>query len=126
MKKITIVLTAILLNMFTVQSIAMKGFFKKVGDEIAKEAAKTVAKGVNASIGFRNESNFTIYVVMDNNRESHTIPPGGTGTFSNAKIGDAPTFRVYKESNKKHCIYSRKVDPRTTLQSSFGFNGMHF
>ncbi len=82
--------------------------------------------GIPASIDFRNETDETIYVVMDTNRENHIIAPKGQATFSKANIGDAPTFRVYSDTDHSKCLYSKRVDIRTSPHSSFGYRNGKF
>lgn len=78
-----------------------------------------------ARIDFRNETNKPIRVVMDSNREVHEIAAGGQATFSEANLGDAPTFRIYEPSSGLE-LFARSVAMRTTPHSSFGWNGRSF
>ena len=92
-------------------------------DDIGRVLSRTGLN--NASIDFRNETGSPIRVVMDNNREQHDIAPNGQATFSEANLGDAPTFRVLDPTNDLE-IFSRRIDPITTPHSSLGFNGRKF
>jgi hypothetical protein len=93
--------------------------------DLEKKASEAVGSFTKASIDFRNETGNPIRVVMDNNREVHDIAPHGQATFSEAHIGDAPTFRVVNAANGQE-IFSRRINPITTPHSSLGFNGQTF
>ena len=103
--------------MLPVQETKAMGLFKEV-----REAGRRVAGAVRipASIGFRNESDTPIRVVMDSNREIHTIAARGTATFGRANVGDAPTFRVYHVGGEE-CLFSRRVHP-VGVKASYGWN----
>lgn len=91
---------------------------------------KTVEKLVNrvtkidASIEFRNSSRSDIVVVMDSNRETHTIAAGGKSVFHKANVGDAPTFSVRKPDGKTE-LFARKIGV-IGVKSSLGWNGGSF
>ncbi len=107
----------------------MSGFAEKVGKAAEKKFDEVIKKVdptnlTKASIDFRNETDSPIRVDMDNNRESHEIAPHGQGTFSEAHVGDAPTFRVKNADGQD--AYSRRVNPISTPHSSLGWNGTTF
>lgn len=52
-------------------------------------------QAVPVSIHLKNESQQTIEVVMDTEREVRRIAPGGSDTF-HPSIGDNPTYHVYE------------------------------
>jgi hypothetical protein len=104
----------------------MSGIFDEIGDVISGIGGVLSGTGVNnASIDFRNETGSSIRVVMDSNRERHDIAPNGQATFSQANLGDAPTFHVHDLTNDLE-IFSRRIEPITTPHSSLGFNGSTF
>lgn len=107
---------------------AQAGFWDEVGKAVNKSVenvVRAIPARVPASIDFRNSTDKPIRVVMDSNREEHSIAPKGQATFGKANVGDAPTFRVY-DCNGDNCLFSRRVAMRTTLHSSFGWNGGDF
>ncbi|WP_417911361.1 hypothetical protein [Candidatus Electronema sp. PJ] len=98
--------------------------FDRVVDRVADAIEDVAARArVPASIDFRNETNSSIIVVMDSDRESHTIAPHGQATFGQANVADAPTFYVKNESGV--VIYSRRVGP-IGAKGSYGWNGSTF
>ena len=92
-------------------------------DPILKPLEDVLGASLDATIDFRNSSDDVIKVVMDNNRETHTIAPHGATTFSEANVGDMPTFRVYNEDGEE--LYGRKINP-AMIRSSLGWNGKTF
>ena len=74
-------------------------------------------------ISIRNNSDFTVSITMDNNREAHTILAHHSTVF-HPHVGDAPIFRVSKVENGKPAgtLFGRKIGP-VGLNGSFGFDG---
>lgn len=54
---------------------------------------------IDARVNVHNYYAFPIQVVMDSNRESHVIQPGGVAKFTKANVGDKPTWRAYRYKN---------------------------
>lgn len=79
---------------------------------------------IPASIDFRNETKDSIYVVMDSNRECHTIAPKSEVPFGKANLGDAPTFRVFDKKGSA-ARYGRRVNP-IGIHGSLGWDGKTF
>jgi hypothetical protein len=53
------------------------------------------AQAASVSVRVKNESQQTIEIVMDTEREVHRIGPGGADTF-HPNLGDNPTYHVYE------------------------------
>jgi hypothetical protein len=78
-----------------------------------------------AHVDFRNDSGDTIHVVMDNDRESHDIAPRGQTTFTNANVGDNPTFHVQKPGTGVD-LFARAMGGPIGPNASLGWNGTTF
>ena len=99
------------------------GIFDKFEDAITNAVGNVTE--IDSSIDFRNETDKAILVVMDADREQHTIAPGGQATFGKANVGDVPTFYV-KKPGSKEVIFSRRLDGPIGAKASFGWNGSKF
>ena len=101
------------------------GLFDSVVKKIEKSIENAVdsVTQIDATIDFRNETDQEIKVTMDGNREVHTIAPHGRATFSEANVGDMPTFRVFNSSGAE--VFGRKINP-VVIKSSLGWNGNRF
>lgn len=76
-----------------------------------------------AIIDFRNETDQAITVVMNNNNESHPISAHSQVTFTQANIGDAPTFHV--KDSIGAALFSRNVG-MLGAKTSFVWEGSKF
>lgn len=75
-----------------------EGIFDRIVDRVVDALPIDRVTQLDARIRFKNSTNATITVVMDNNRERHVIAPSGEATFVNANVGDRPTFQVLNQS----------------------------
>lgn len=62
------------------------------------DPTKIIRSLTKAKVNVHNYYSYPITVVMDSNRESHRIAPGGVATFTKANKGDRPTFRAHRDS----------------------------
>ena len=111
------------LGLVLMLTLSHAGWLSKMVDKVVDKV--TDISSVPTSIDFRNETPQTIYVVLDNNRESYLVGPGGQVTFGQAHVGDSPTIYV---SDCDGCAirYSRNIGPRTNFHSSYGWDGSRF
>ena len=64
------------------------------------------AQAIAKKIRIKNQGPVAVLIVMDDDREIKLIYPDKEDTFTEAKVGDRPTFRILMDQKE---IYSREL-----------------
>jgi len=76
------------------------------------------AHAITKKIRIKNQGPVAVLIVMDDNREIKLIYPDKEDTFSEANVGDRPTFHILMDQKE---IYSRDIG---VLANPFGTKGL--
>ena len=76
------------------------------------------AHAIAKKIRIKNQGPVAVLIVMDDDREMKLIYPGKEDTFSEASVGDRPTFHILMDQKE---IYSRDIG---VLMNPFGTKGL--